>query len=422
MAAESVDIAIVGAGPAGLSAAAELAQHGASVVVLDEAPIPGGRLPGQIHPVPGRKTGSARQWTNGAARAAELSDRAAQAGARIICGASVWGIFSGWHVTVAPTDHNLSDTILPVGFDARAVIIATGATQNPLVMDGWTLPGVITAGAAQTLINIHHVLPGRKAAVVGLDPLSFSTAQLMSEAGADVRGIVLPPVNGFQPEPSSPAAALKTLARFSNYAPSRSLALLAKIGGRMSRIAANLYPKSGMAVDGNRLFLRSTALAVEGGNRAEQIVVAKVTANGVIKSDRKEVWTVDVVITSAGLSPLIELVQVSGCPLIHISDLGGWVPLHNPRLETPLEGLFVSGSVTGVEGSEVAEAQGRLAGFMAAGYLGLTTATVVKDRIMNYQAAVYAARRNAIPLLANIEKGRDEILRHSELSMAQTGF
>ncbi len=409
---EKVDIAIVGAGPAGLSAAAELAHQGASVVVLDEAAIPGGRLPGQIHPEPGRKTGSVQRWSNGAQRAAELLDQATQLGARIICGASVWGIFRGWHVAVVPTDHNLSKDRLPAGFDARAVIIATGATQNALLMDGWTLPGVITAGAAQTLINIHHVLPGLDAAVVGVDPLSLTAAQLMSKAGANVRGIVLPPVNGFQPEPSSPLAAIKTLSRFSNLAPGRSLALLGKISGKLSRVAASFYPKSGVVVDEKRLLLRSTALAVEGENRAERIVIAGLTADGAIKPGCQEVWPVDVVITSAGLSPLVELVQVSGCPLVHISDLGGWVPVHNRQLETPIDGLFVSGSVTGVEGSEVAEAQGRLAGFVAACYLGLTNSVLAKERIRKYQMAVNSARKNTIAFLPNIDRGRDELLRH----------
>ncbi|MBT8371623.1 MAG: FAD-dependent oxidoreductase [Deltaproteobacteria bacterium] len=416
MTPEKIDIVIVGAGPAGLAAAAVLAQNGANVVVLDEAPIPGGRLPGQIHPQPGRKPGSLKKWSNGAARACALTEMATQAGARIICGASVWGIFSGWHVAVAPVDPNSSHADLPAGYDARAVIIATGATQNPVVLDGWTLPGVITAGAAQTLINIHHVLPGRNAAFVGLDPLSMSTAQLMSEAGANVHGIVLPPVNGLQTELSSPAAAIKTLARFSNYAPRRSLALLGKISGRMSRIAAILYPKSGVAVDGTRLFLRHAALAVEGRSHAEQIVVAGVNSDGMIKSDRKKRWKVDVVITSAGLSPLVELAQVSGCPLIHVSDLGGWVPLHNLRLETPLDGLFVSGSITGVEGSEVAEAQGRLAGLVVSDYLGLLISTSVNDSLIECQIAVHAARKKAISFLPNIVSGRDELLRHWEVN------
>lgn len=270
---------------------------------------------------------------------------------------------------------------------------------------------IVGAGPAQTLINIHQVLPGRNAAVVGVDPLSLSAAQLMSKAGANICGIVLPPVNGFQSEPSSPVAAIKTLASYSNLAPSRSLALLGKISGKLSRMAASLYPKSGVVIDGSRLLLRSTALAVEGENRAERIVIAGLTADGRTEAGRREIWPVDVVITSAGLSPLVELAQVSGCPVVHIADLGGWVPLHNSKLETPLAGLFVSGSVTGVEGSEVAEAQEKLAGFVAAGYLKLTTPADQERRIKNYQTAVNAARKNSIAFLPDIERGRDELLR-----------
>ena len=411
MAVETVDIAIVGAGPAGLAAASELAQHGGNVVVLDEASIPGGRLPGQIHPVPGTQAGSSRQWSNGAVRAAELKDKATQAGARIICGASVWGIFSGWHVAVTPTDQNFSNAARPVGYDARAVLIATGATQNPLVMKGWTLPGVISAGAALSLINVHHVLPGHNAAVVGLDPLSLAAAQLMSEAGTNVHGIVMPPINGLQPKPSLPAEALRTLARFSDYAPSRSLALLGKIAGKLSPMAARFYPGSGVAVNGIRLFLRRAAQAVEGENRAEQIVVSGITANGGVIDRRQEIWPVDVVVTSAGLSPLVDLVQVAGSPLVHVADLGGWVPLHNQRLETPIEGLFVSGSITGVEGAEVAEAAGRLAGINAAGYLGLAASSIVEEDIRKYQAAVKSARKISLPFLPDIEKGRQQLQR-----------
>jgi len=397
MAVETVDIAIVGAGPAGLAAASELAQHGGNVVVLDETSTPGGRLPGQIHPVPGSRSRSSRQWSNGAVKAAELKDKATQAGARIICGASVWGIFCGWHVAVAPTDQNFSNAARPAGYDARAVLIATGATQNPLVMNGWTLPGVITAGAARTLINVHHVLPGHNAAVVGLDPLSLAAAQLMSEAGTNVHGIVMPPVNGLQPMPSLPAEAIRTLARFSDFAPSRPLALLGKIAGKFSPLAARFYPGSGVAVNGIRLFLRKAAQAVEGENRVEQIVVSGITANGGAIDRRQEIWPVDVVVTSAGLSPLVDLVQVAGCPLVHVADLGGWVPLHNPRLETPLEGLFVAGSITGVEGAEVAEASGRLAGINAAGYLGLAPSSIVEQDIRKHRAAVKAARKISLP-------------------------
>lgn len=412
MTVETVDIAIVGAGPAGLAAAAELAAKGGKVLVLDEAPTPGGRLPSQVHPLHGKTTGSSKQWSDGAAKADRLVKTAKQAGARIMCGVSVWGIFSGWHLALVPVDQGLSRTDLPAGVDARAVIIATGAVQNPLVIPGWTLPGVITAGAAQNLINVHHVLPGRKAAVVGLDPLSLAAAQLMIKAGAIVRGIVLPPANGFQPEPSSPVMAVKTLARFSDFAPSKTTALMGKLAGKFSNIAAFLYPASGIATDGIRLFLRQAALAIRGENCAERVEINHLAADGRVTHHRPENWPVDVVITSAGLSPLTDLAQVSGCPLVHIPDLGGWVPVHNQRLETPLKGLFVAGSISGVEGSEVAEALGKLAGISTARYLGLAASPSVEEEIRKYQADVNVARKISLPFLPNINRGRNELFRH----------
>ena len=67
----------------------------------------------------------------------------------------------------------------PTGFETRAVLVATGAGQNPLILPGWTLPGVITAGAAQTMINVHRVLPGHQAVIIGIDPLGLAVAQLL---------------------------------------------------------------------------------------------------------------------------------------------------------------------------------------------------------------------------------------------------
>ncbi len=407
MGTEKVDIVIVGAGPAGLAAAAEIAQHGGHVVVLDEAPFPGGRLPGQIHPKPDQKAAGGKQWSDGSAKAIKLADKAIQAGASVICGASVWGIFRSWHVAVAATGHY--QPTLVTGYDARAVIIATGATQNPLVMNGWTLPGVITAGAAQSLINIHHVLPGRNTAVIGIDPLSLSVAQLLSMAGSHVHGIVLPMNSGLQWGPSSPQQAVEALATLSDYAPRKTIALLGKISAKMSRISALFFPKSGITINRVRLLLRQAALSLEGKTRVERIIVTGLSAHGKIRANRRQIWPVDAVITSAGLSPLTELAQVAGCTLVHIPDLGGWVPLHSPQLETPLAGLFVAGSITGVEGAQVAEAQGRLVGVTAAGYLGLTASSITKQRTIKCQAAVKDARKNSIAFLPNIEKGRCQL-------------
>lgn len=411
MSIEKVDLVIIGAGPAGLAAAAETARLKGRVIVLDESPLPGGRLPGQIHPEPGYMGKGQRKWFNGRAKAEQLVDEAQKAGAKIVCGASVWGVFPEWFVGVTPATPFPKNKTLAVGFEAGALLIATGATQNPLVLPGWTLPGVITAGAAQMMINVHRILPGRKAVVIGLDPLSLSVAHLMAQIGVQVQGIFLPPDNGLQSGHSLPLSSIKALSAFSAYAPNRWLALLARASAKMSRISANLFPPSGLKVDGIKLFLRQAVAAIEGQDRAETVSIAKLRADGTVKTGQEEKWPVDTVITSAGLSPLVELLQVGGCPLVHVPDLGGWVPAHNSKLETPVEGLFVAGSATGVEGAPVAEAQGRLAGLAAAGYLGLAEQANVKQKVVKYQAAISAARKNAVTFLPNIKKGREDLQR-----------
>ena len=216
MAIEKADLVIIGAGPAGLAAAAEVARRNGNVVVLDESSIPGGRLPSQIHPEPGQTRGSQKRWSNGSAKAAQLVKEAKENGAKILCGASVWGIFPEWHVAVAPAYPGATQNGFPMGFDVRAVLIATGATQSPLILPGWTLPGVITAGAAQALVNVHRIMPGYRPVIIGVDPLSCSVALLMAAIGADVLGVFLPPANGLQFGPSSPKSAIQALSGFSN--------------------------------------------------------------------------------------------------------------------------------------------------------------------------------------------------------------
>lgn len=406
MAIEKVDLVIIGAGPAGLAAAAEVTRRNGTVVVLDEAPQPGGRLPSQIHRRPRPAGPGPGSWSNGAAKAATLAGEAQSAGARIICGASVWGIFPGWHVGVAPVDASRPTGDFPAGFDARAVLVATGAGQNPLIVPGWTLPGVITAGAAQTLINVHRVLPGRRAVIIGIDPLALSVAQLMGAVGATVQGVVLPPANGLQLGPTSPKAAIRALSEFSAYAPGWWMALAAGAGKYLSRLAAACFPQRGLKVEGFPLMLRQCALSISGSPRAETVEIAALSSAGDFISGSAQQLQADIVITSSGLSPLVELVQVAGCPLCHIPEMGGWVPLHDDRFATPRPGLFIAGSVSGVEGAGVAEIQGRIAGLAAAGYLELAAGEVLARDIHRYQSDIINVRRAAVPFYPQIEAGR----------------
>jgi sarcosine oxidase subunit alpha len=416
MTIEKVDLVIVGAGPAGLAAAAEVARQNGNVVVVDEAPRPGGRLPSQMHQEPRSAGHGSMSWSNGAAKAEILAHEAQRAGARILCGVSVWGIFPDWYVALAPTDSSRPMNDCPTGFETRAVLVATGAGQNPLILPGWTLPGVITAGAAQTMINVHRVLPGHQAVIIGIDPLCLAVAQLLGAVGAQVSGVFLPPANGLQPGPASPKAAIQALAEFSAYAPGFLMSLAAKAGKYMGTLAAACFPQGGLKIGGFPLMLRQAALSINGSERAETVEIAALSSNGQLKSGSEFQLQTDIVITSSGLSPLVELAQLAGCPLHYIPEVGGWVPVHNDRFETPQPGLFIAGSISGVEGAGVAEIQGRIAGLAAADYLKLDAAADQERDIHRHQKNIIEARQAAIPFYPQIETGRARMNRIWRLS------
>ena len=404
IARQPVDLLIVGAGPAGLAAGAEAALLGAKVLILDEAPQPGGRLPAQKHKKPGG-------YSDGAAKAEELISRAGSAGAAVQAGVTAWGLSrdggQGWFVGACPVDN--TGESYPAGIEARSVILALGAVQRPLVMPGWTMPGVITAGAAQTMVNLQGVLPGKRVLCVGIDPLSMAAAEAMAGAGAEVLGPVLPPDNGLQFGPVNPQAAIMELARLADWAPSALLAVMARAGALMPGIASRVYPRAGFRMGGMRPLLKRAALELGGNGRVGRARMAELNPDGSTRPGTEFECEVDAVVTSGGLRPLTDLAQVGGCPLIHIPQLGGWTVLHGPELQTPLSGIFVAGSSSGVEGAEVALAQGRLAGLAAANYLGLLDGGAWQSASAKAKKEIESARTEALPFTADIKAARAQM-------------
>jgi sarcosine oxidase subunit alpha len=255
------------------------------------------------------------------------------------------------------------------------------------------------------------VLPGHQAVVIGVDPLCLAVAQLLGAVGAQVLGVFLPPANGLQSGPATPKAAIQALAEFSAYAPGFLTALAAKAGKYMSTLAAACFPQGGLKIDGFPLMLRQSALSISGVQKAESVAVAALSPAGQLKSGAEFQLQADVVVTSSGLSPLVELAQLAGCPLHYIPEMGGWVPLHSDRFETPRPGLFIAGSISGVEGAGVAEIQGRIAGLTAVDYLKLAGGQALKRDIHKHQKDIITARQAAIPFYSQIEAGRARMNR-----------
>lgn len=173
------DVAIVGAGPSGMSAAICLKEIGASVVVVDEQPEPGGQIWRGVERNAGSPvfTALGKDYDEGRALVAQFR----ASGADYLPNTQVWQIEEGW--TLFATCNGEARKIA-----ARAVLLANGAQERPVPFPGWTLPGVMTVGAAQILLKSGGMLPQGKVWIVGSGPLPLLYATQLLKLGVCITG------------------------------------------------------------------------------------------------------------------------------------------------------------------------------------------------------------------------------------------
>jgi thioredoxin reductase len=316
-----VEVAVVGAGAAGISASIEAARAGAKVVLIDENERSGGQLFKQIHKFFGSE--AHRAGIRGIQIGTDLLEQAKEAGVQIRLSTVVYGLFAEQCLGLMCGDHTEE-------LQADVIILATGASEKPLAFPGWTLPGVMGAGAAQTLINIHRTLPGDRVLMVGAGNVGLIVSYQLLQAGAEVVAIVegLPTIGGY--------------------------------GVHASKIRRAGVP----------ILLSHTVLRAEGHESVERAVICRVDKNWVPLQGTEKTLEIDTLCLAVGLSPLAELAWMAGCRFIHISPMGGWIPVHDENMQTTLPGIYVAGDLTGIEEASTAMEEGRLAGLAAAEALG----------------------------------------------------
>jgi len=384
------DLLIIGAGPAGLSAAAAAAEHGLGVAVLDEFTEPGGRMLGQFHEEKGR-------WWVGRRVAEQLIEKCSVLGVDIRCGVSVHGMLR--------TDHSWVVRSASGSISAARVLLATGAAEIPQPIPGWTLPGVMSIGAAQVMANVHYVKPGRRGLIIGVNVLAMAIARELSVSGVTIAGIVLPERNSVSGQDALPEEAVKRLLNLAHLAPSPLLRIGGKLGARlgMAGTLSRIFPRDGMKIWGIPLQLRTAAISINGQHHVESVTLADVTIAGEIIPGSKREVQVDFVALAGGLYPLAELAAVAGCPFVYAKELGGHIPLHNENMQTPVKGLYVAGNITGIESALVAMAQGRVAAAAIcrdAGVLGKGlehTLDEATDHVRRVRAAALIQFHSGIP-------------------------
>ena len=176
---DSYDIAIVGAGPAGLAAASVAAGAGLSTVLFDENSGLGGQIYRAIETTP------VKQWSvlgGDYWAGADLVTEARASGAEIVSGATVWSLDPTLTLGVSQ-----AEVVRMV--QAKRVIVATGSLERPFPIPGWTLPGVMTMGAAQTALKAQGMVPGGRTVMAGCGPLLWLLAAQILRAGGRIEAI-----------------------------------------------------------------------------------------------------------------------------------------------------------------------------------------------------------------------------------------
>ena len=174
------DLVVIGAGPAGLAAAVAAAHLGIETVLIDEQADPGGQIHrGAEH----HSSFESRVSATDSARGAALVREFRSSGVQYLAGTQVWQLERDG--TVYVTDGRSARSL-----QARRVIVATGAMERPVPIAGWTLPGVMSVGAAQILLKSSHWLPPRDTWIAGSGPLLWLYAAQALEAGAALAGIL----------------------------------------------------------------------------------------------------------------------------------------------------------------------------------------------------------------------------------------
>ena len=315
------DLIIVGAGPSGLSAAIEAARRGLEVVVFDENEKPGGQLFKQIHKFFGSKEHRAK--VRGYVIGQQLLDEADAAGVEVVLNATVIGLYQDKEVVVKHGEEICH-------YKGDAIIIATGAAENMVTFPGWTLPGVIGAGAAQTMMNLHGVLPGKRVLMLGSGNVGLVVSFQLLQCGCEMAALVdaAPRIGGY--------------------------------GVHAAKVARTGVP----------FYLSHTIVKAEGEDCVTGVTIAEVDEHFQFIPGTEKHFDVDTICLAVGLSPMSQLLKMVGCKMEDNPKRGGQVPICDECGRTSIPGIYVAGDVSGIEEASSAMIEGRMAGIAASEYLG----------------------------------------------------
>ncbi len=207
---------------------------------------------------------------------------------------------------------------------------ATGAQENTLMFPNCDLPGIYGAGAVQTLMNVHGVLPGKRIAMLGAGNIGVIVSYQLLQAGVEVPAIIeaAPEIGAYHVHAS-----------------------------KVRRMRVPIYTSH-------------TVISAHGSGALEKITMAELDGSWQPVPGTEIELDLDVLCIAIGLTPLTEILFQAGCEMAYIPELGGHVPRRSAALETSVSNIFVAGDVSGIEEASAAMVEGTIAGLTAALNLG----------------------------------------------------
>ena len=310
------DLVVIGGGPAGLSACKVACEAGMNVALFEGNFQLGGQLIKQTHKFFGSESQYAK--IRGIEIAKILISELDETNTEVFLNATVVGMYKDNVITVYQNNKYFK-------IKAKAIIIATGASEKFLAFENNDLPGIYGAGAVQTLMNIHGVLPGKQVVMVGSGNIGLIVSYQLIQAGVKVKALI---------------------------------EAAGKIGGYS--VHASKLRRLGVPILTNTTVKRAV-----GEGLLEKIITVKLDDKWEeIPGSEEEIYC-DGLCISVGLSPLHQLLSMAEANMIFVNELGGLVPLKSCDYETSLKHVYACGDVTGIEEASSAMVEGKIAGLMA---------------------------------------------------------
>ncbi len=325
------DVAVIGAGPAGLTAAAICARSGASTVLFDEQAAPGGQIYRAVTRLPIDTAVLGKSYGRGS----QLVNTFFASGAQYVPGATVWSLTRERELAVSVEGRSRLTR-------ARRVILCTGALERPFPIPGWTLPGVMTVGAAQGLLKASGMVASGRVVFAGCGPLLWLTASQYLNAGAKI-AMILETTPG-----ENRVRALPHLLPFMFSSYFREGLVLMRGVKREVRVISGVV-----------------SLSALGADRVNEVVYSTGGAEARLGAD--------ILFLHHGVTPNVNLAMSVGIEHRWDDVQRCWVPVADHDGNTSIEGIAISGDGAGIAGAKAAECRGTLAALATLRALGTRT-------------------------------------------------